>query len=148
MKRILLPILAIGVLLLSACGATTTAPPETVTITPPPETITITLPPETVTVTAALKEFTIEGFEWEFSPASITVNQGDRVKITFKDSGLEAHNLVIDEFGVTSALISPGATTTVEFTADTAGTFFFYCGLELDDLPHRELGMEGEITVK
>lgn len=57
MKRILLPILAIGALLLGACGSpppetiTITPPPETVTLTPPPETITITPPPETITIT-------------------------------------------------------------------------------------------------
>ena len=59
MKRILLPILAIGVLLLSACGAQTTAPPETIAITLPPETVTITPPPETVTITPPSETVTI-----------------------------------------------------------------------------------------
>ncbi len=54
MKYILLPVLAVGALFLSACGASTTTitpPSETVTITPPPETIMVTPPPETVTIT-------------------------------------------------------------------------------------------------
>ena len=61
MKRILLPIIAIGVLLLSACGTSTAAPPEAITITPPPETITITItpPPETVTITPPPETITI-----------------------------------------------------------------------------------------
>ncbi len=99
-------------------------------------------------VTSPTGEFTIEGSEWKFSPARIIVSQGDEVKITFKNSGVEAHNFVNDEFGVATPPILPGTTATVEFTADKAGTFFFYCSLELDLEPHRELGMEGEITVK
>jgi rhodanese-related sulfurtransferase len=62
MQYILLPILTVGILLFSACGAsvtTITPPPETITITPPPETITITPPPETITITPPPETITI-----------------------------------------------------------------------------------------
>ena len=45
--------------MLSACGAQTTAPPETIAITLPPETVTITPPPETVTITPPSETVTI-----------------------------------------------------------------------------------------
>lgn len=99
-------------------------------------------------VTSPTGEFTIEGSEFKFSPARIAVSQGDEVKITLKNSGEKVHNLVNDEFGVATPPILPGTTATVEFTADKAGTFFFYCSVPEEERTHRDLGMEGEITVK
>jgi cytochrome c oxidase subunit 2 len=97
-------------------------------------------------------EFTVEGFEFEFSPATITVSQGDEVKITFNNVGEITHVFVIDEFEVETPVLIDGQTATVEFTADKAGTFAFYCSLatpfgENEFGVHRELGMEGKITV-
>ena len=97
-------------------------------------------------------EFTIEGSEFSFSPATITVSQGDEVRITFNNVGEVIHVFVIDEFGVETPVLLDGETATVEFTADRAGTFAFYCSLatefgETEFGRHRELGMEGKITV-
>lgn len=102
-------------------------------------------PPEAVT--SPTGEFTIEGSEFEFSPERIAVSQGDEVKITFKNVGEVIHNFVIDEFGVDTPILEPGETATVEFTADQSGTFFFYCSIPIGAVTHRDLGMEGEITV-
>ncbi len=118
-------------------------------------------PKEVTSPTGEPKEFTIEGFEFEispessefkFSPERIEVSRGDRVKITFKNVGQVIHDFVIDEFGVATPVLTPGETATVEFTADKAGTFFFYCSTatefgENEFGVHRELGQEGEITV-
>ncbi len=98
-------------------------------------------------VTSPTGEFTIEGSEFEYSPAAITVSQGDEVKITFKNVGEVIHDFVIDEFGVATPVLEPGETATLEFTADKAGTFFFYCSVETPTGTHRAAGMEGEITV-
>ncbi len=98
-------------------------------------------------VTSSTGEFTIEGSEFEYSPVRITVSQGDEVKITFDNVGEVIHNFVIDEFGVETPVLEPGEMATVEFTADKAGTFFFYCPIPTTMGTHRELGMEGEITV-
>ena len=99
-------------------------------------------------VTSPTGEFTIEGSEFKYSPAAITVSQGDEVKITFKNVGEVIHNFSIDEFGGATPVITPGSTATMEFTADKAGTFVFYCSVQIRTEAHRTLGMEGEITVK
>ena len=94
-------------------------------------------------LTGELKEFIIEGSEFSFNPSSITVNAGDRVKITFKNTGSARHNLVIGDLGVSTSLIPAGSTDTIEFTADRSGTFAFYCSVP----GHRSSGMEGQISV-
>ncbi len=99
-------------------------------------------------VTSPTVEFTIEGSEFRLSPDRIEVSRGDRVKITFKNVGEVIHNFSIDEFGVATPVIPPGSTATVEFTADKAGTFAFYCSVQIRTEAHRTLGMEGEFTVK
>lgn len=90
------------------------------------------------------KEIAISGGEYQFSPQSITLNKGDVVALTFKNSGAFPHDLVIDELGVTTRVINPGESDTVTFTADKAGTFSYYCNVD----GHREKGMEGKVTVK
>jgi nitrosocyanin len=92
---------------------------------------------------APVKEFTITGKNFAFAPASITVDKGDRVKITFKnESGF--HDFKIDEFGVTTMQMQGPSTQSVEFTADKAGTFHYYCSVGT----HRKMGMEGTLIVK
>ncbi|MFQ5826725.1 MAG: cupredoxin domain-containing protein, partial [Dehalococcoidia bacterium] len=88
-------------------------------------------------------EFALEGTEWSLTPATITVNKGDTVKIVFTNVGNSPHNVTIDQFGAATATISPGSTETVEFAAEKAGTFAFYCSVP----GHRGLGMEGELSV-
>lgn len=102
--------------------------------------------------TEGVKEFTVEASEeasgLKFSPATITVSQGDKVRIILKNIGPQMpHDFVIDEFGVATPRINPGQTATVEFTADQSGTFFYYCSIETETGTHRAAGMEGEITV-
>src|SRR3989338_1794486 len=90
--------------------------------------------------TGELKEFTVEGSEYKFSPASITVSQGDKVKITFKNVGSIGHNFVIGDLGVSTRVIPAGSTETVKLIADRSGTFAFYCSVP----GHRPVGMEGQ----
>ncbi len=91
---------------------------------------------------AQVKEFTVEGAEFAFNPNTITVQKGDKVRVTFKNSGTVIHNFIIDELGVSTKTIPAGETDTVEFTADKTGTFSFYCGVG----NHRAKGMEGVLT--
>lgn len=100
-------------------------------------------PTEEVQPTGELKEFTVEGSEYMYSPASITVNKGDRVKVTFKNIGNIGHNFVIGDLGVSTRVIPSGSTDVVEFTADRTGTFAFYCSVS----GHRPAGMEGQIII-
>ena len=86
----------------------------------------------------AVKEFTVTGSAFKFAPATLTVNKGDTVRITFK------HDFVIDELGVKTQVINTGQEEVVEFVADTAGTFEYYCSVG----NHRQMGMVGTLTVK
>ena len=89
-----------------------------------------------------VKEFTVSGGNFAFAPNVMTVKKGDTVKIIFKnDEGF--HDLVIDEFKVATKQIAAGAEETVEFVADKAGTFEYYCSVG----KHREMGMVGTLMV-
>ena len=137
-------------------------------------------------------EFTIEATEFKFEPATITVTEGDLVRITIKNTGSQVHNFAIDELGVYAvkpgeaaaaaegygggygggygegygggygggygegygggygegaaevAGIPPGGSATVEFVAEKAGEYTFYCPVP----GHREKGMEGKLIVE
>jgi plastocyanin len=90
-----------------------------------------------------VKELTVTGSSFKFEPATLTVNKGDKVRVTFKNTG-GTHDFVIDEFNVKSKTIPGGQQDVVEFTADKAGTFQYYCGIG----NHRAMGMVGTLTVK
>jgi plastocyanin len=93
--------------------------------------------------TAPVKEFTISGKNFSFTPNTIAVNKGDHVKITFQNTA-GFHNLVIDEYGVATAQKQAPDTETIEFIADKVGTFEYYCAVGT----HRAMGMVGTLTVK
>ncbi len=89
------------------------------------------------------KTFTITGSNFSFSPSSITVNKGDKVKIVFANSG-GTHDFKIDEYSVATPRISGGQSASVEFVADKSGTFDYYCSVG----SHRAMGMQGTLIVK
>ncbi len=118
---------------------TTPAPTETVPVTSS-NTILITPAPA---MASAVKEFTVTGSNFSFSPNAIKVKKGDKVKITFKNAG-GFHDLKIDEFGVATSKIQDGTQETVEFTVDKTGAFEYYCSVE----SHRQMGMKGTLIVE
>lgn len=90
-----------------------------------------------------VREFTLTAKPYSFTPAEISVNKGDTVKITL--SNIEGfHDWVIDEFNARTERINAGQTATVQFVADKAGTFEFYCSVG----NHRQMGMKGNLIVK
>ena len=92
---------------------------------------------------SAVKEFTVTGQNFSFSPSMITVKKGDRVKITFQNtSGF--HNFVIDEFGVATPTKKSPDTEVIEFTADKIGSFQYYCAVG----SHKAMGMWGTLKVE
>lgn len=91
-----------------------------------------------------VREITVEGDEYKFSPSTIELVAGEQVKINFKNTGSLPHNLMIDELGVATKTILGGKEDPVSFTAEKTGTFAFYCGVA----GHRGLGMEGTTVVK
>ncbi|MBI4101479.1 MAG: cupredoxin domain-containing protein [Candidatus Nealsonbacteria bacterium] len=95
--------------------------------------------------TLEAREITVSASEFSFSPSSIIVKAGERVKIIFQNNGNVPHNLVIDGLGVGTKIIGSGKTETVEITApSTPGTHAFYCSIP----GHRESGMEGSLIVE
>ncbi|MEK7087038.1 MAG: cupredoxin domain-containing protein [Patescibacteria group bacterium] len=106
------------------------------TINPPPET-------QIPGAETPVKEFIILGQNYSFSPNVITVNKGDKVKITLKNSE-GFHDFKIDEFGAATKRINGGEEDSVEFVADKVGNFEFYCSVG----GHRTMGMKGTLIVK
>lgn len=90
-----------------------------------------------------VKEFTVVGTNYKFSMDKIAVNKGDTVRIVFinKDG---FHDWVIDEFDAATKQIKTGEQETIEFVADQAGTFEYYCSVG----QHRDNGMKGNLIVK
>lgn len=93
--------------------------------------------------TGTVKEFTVTGKNFAFLPAAMTVKKGDTVRITFvNESG--THDLVVDGYNARTKIIQGGAKETIEFVADKAGSFEYYCSVG----KHREMGMKGTLTVQ
>ena len=96
------------------------------------------------TNSAAMQSIIVLGNEFAFTPATITVKQGQQVKLTFKNGGKYPHNLDISDLAVKTKTIQPGEEDTVTFTADKKGTFTYLCTVP----GHAEKGMKGTLTVE
>lgn len=95
------------------------------------------------TIPSEAREFTIDGSNFKFAPNKITVQEGDLVRIIFKNTG-GTHDFVIDEFDVATAQLPSGSQEIVEFVADRTGSFEFYCSVG----SHRQMGMVGTLIVE
>ncbi|MDP2322270.1 MAG: cupredoxin domain-containing protein [Acidobacteriota bacterium] len=87
----------------------------------------------------AVAEFTIR-VEGGYSPNAIEVARGSRVRLTFdrQEDNPCSEEVVVPDFGIRRDLPA-FARTVVEFTADTAGTHQFACGMGM---------LRGQIIVK
>lgn len=92
---------------------------------------------------AEKKIFTIEGNNYAFDLEEIKVKKGDTVRLNLTSTG-GLHDIVIDEYRVASKKLNDGETDTVEFVADIAGEFEYYCSVG----NHRQMGMAGKLTVE
>lgn len=90
-----------------------------------------------------VQDITVTGSSFTFAPAAFTVKKGQKVRLTFKNSGGN-HDFVVDELGVSTKLLKSGEEQMVEFTPDKSGSFEFYCSVG----NHRAMGMKGIITVQ
>lgn len=90
-----------------------------------------------------VREITVTGSEYSFSPSTITAKKGETLRVTFKNTGNMPHDFLVDELGVSSPKVIPGDSTTFDINAGVAGTFPIYCSVG----SHRSQGMEGKITV-
>ena len=92
-------------------------------------------------------QITVEGDEFSFSPANISVERGATVELTFKNVGAIPHNYIVDELGLGTKTIDAGQTDVVTFTTPSAAgsiTYASYCSIP----GHREAGMEGLIVIE
>jgi heme/copper-type cytochrome/quinol oxidase subunit 2 len=91
-----------------------------------------------------VREFTVVGDHYAFSPSTIVVNQNDVVKITFIAKDIP-HSFVVDDVYRISKRAGRGQTVTFQFRADKTGGFPFYCNLTQDP---KCKDMKGTLTVK
>lgn len=97
-------------------------------IIPPPTPEKTTSPlPSTPPTERPLQTFTMTASRWSFTPNSISVEKGDRVKITITSTDVD-HGFAIPAFGV-NVRVNKGETKTVEFLADKLGTFTYACSV-------------------
>ncbi|MBX9765576.1 cupredoxin domain-containing protein [Patescibacteria group bacterium] len=94
-----------------------------------------------MTTESTIKEFTVDGTNFKFSPELLSVKKGDTVRIKFVNSQ-GFHDFVIDEFKVATPQIKEGEAV-VEFVADKVGSFEYYCSVG----SHRAMGMKGTLSV-
>ena len=91
-----------------------------------------------------IESFNVSGREFSFSPGEIKISEGDTVKIVFKNDGTMSHDFRVDEFNVATKILEPGEEETIEFVANQAGTFEYYCSVG----NHRANGMVGNLVVE
>jgi nitrous-oxide reductase len=89
------------------------------------------------------KPFSVRAHRFAFEPARIEVNQDDLVKIELRTDDI-AHSLTIDDYRIAKR-VGPGLPVTFEFRADRAGTFPYYCNLQVEDGCRQ---MRGVLVVK
>ena len=94
------------------------------------------------TATAGVHEIKVTAKKYEFIPSSIHVKKGEHVRLVITATDHD-HGIKLAAFNVHQAL-PKGETTTVEFTADKAGTFRFACS-HVCGFGHR--GMKAELVV-
>jgi cytochrome c oxidase subunit 2 len=80
---------------------------------------------------------------YKFDPPRIEVTQDDLVVIDLKTTDI-AHSFTIDAYRIAKRA-GPGHPAHFEFRADKAGTFPFYCNLQIDEGCRQ---MRGELVVK
>lgn len=72
------------------------------------------------------KTIDVTASRYQFEPATISVTEGDRVRLRLRSAD-RSHAFAIKAFRVATLIPRGGETVTVEFVADQAGTFAFTC---------------------
>ena len=91
----------------------------------------------------AVREIQVTLRKYEFSPSSLRVRKGERVKLVMAAADHD-HGFKLDDFDINQKILK-GTTVVVEFTADKAGTFQFRCS-NVCGIGHR--GMKGTLVVE
>lgn len=118
-------LLAVGLLvLLAACGSTTTTAPTSTPTTAPTNTPT-TAPASTPTTAPPSTGNSISIMNFAFSPLTLTVKTGTKVTWTNKDT--VTHTVTDDKGAFNSGLLTPG--NSFSFTFTQAGTYSYHCNI-------------------
>ncbi len=96
-----------------------------------------------VSIKSQTRSFTVDSTNYKFAPATMTVNKGDTVRITLKNTQGN-HDLKVDGYDIKTKILTAPGEDTIEFKADKTGTFEYYCTIG----NHRAMGMKGTLTVK
>lgn len=91
-----------------------------------------------------VNEIVLTAKDFSITPNKVNVKKGDKLKITFKNEGLFAHNFSINGLGVKIESVKSGEESSVDITATKIGEFQFECTVD----GHKDLGMQGTITVE
>jgi heme/copper-type cytochrome/quinol oxidase subunit 2 len=89
------------------------------------------------------RPFAVTARRYRFDPPRIEVFQDDLVRIELKTADIP-HSMTVDAYRIAKK-VEPGKPVTFEFRADRAGTFPFYCNLQVEDGCRQ---MRGELVVK
>ena len=76
------------------------------------------------------RTFAITARNYAFTPNRIEMTKDDLVSLTIEGAD-QVHSFAIDEFRIAKR-IAPGTTVTIEFRADRAGSFNYYCNIAAD----------------
>ncbi len=98
-------------------------------------------PPTSPKETGEVVEIKMEAKNFEFLPSEIKVKKGDRVKLIITSQDV-THTFTLHAFGIEEEL-PVGQDVEIEFLADQAGTFAFYCNVP----GHSKQGMSGKLIV-
>ena len=77
----------------------------------------------------SVKEFNAVIQNYRYSPESINVNFGDRVRINIKNNDGVTHGISLPVFGVNTG-VGPGQTTTIQFVANARGNPETFCSTD------------------
>jgi plastocyanin len=131
--KVWLCLLAAGLLvLLAACGGTTTTASTNTPTTAPTNTPTTaptntptTAPTNTPTTGPTSTGNSVTIMNFAFSPATLTLKTGTKVTWTNKDT--VTHTVTADQGAFNSGLLSPG--NSFSFTFTKAGTYSYHCNI-------------------
>ena len=148
MKKSIVGVLLIPVaLLLAACTSQSTPTAQS----PAAQTPVASINPDQIDVgedgasssaSMSVREIKIEAFGYGFTPKTIEVAKGEKVKFVITNKG-GMHDFTMKDFNISQGLSST-TPTVVEFSSDKAGTFEFICSVG----NHAAMGMKGTVVVK
>ena len=82
--------------------------------------------PRQVTNSGDFKTIEVTASKFQFDPATLSVEQGDKVRLRVHSAD-QTHGFAIKAFRVKAPISKSGEVVTIEFVADRAGTFDITC---------------------